>query len=394
MSQLVALPSPAARTMLPRVSSVWPSSRGSLRHWARLSLACAAAFVAVITRLPLALAQGEGATDSGWFDAPESEVTPSLGAAPPVGAPVGASVPDTDASALTTFRPALEPYGRWVTDSQYGTVWVPDASAVGPNFQPYVSRGHWSLTADDDWMWVSDYPFGWAVFHYGRWVWVSGSGWAWVPGRTYANAWVVWRVPTGSYAYVGWAPMPPSWVWMNGAAVTLWFAPPLPYVFCSSSYLFAPHVHHHIVRDRYLVQRIAAHTRVYPSPYRAPARPLSRPFAASARERPAPMQVPRAPRTSTARIPSASLPAERAAAPASERRKVVSRRTVPDAQALPPSRRPAQTSTAPGVPARRMAPVPLRTPPRATAPARVRPAPSAVRELSPTPPRSRRLRRP
>ena len=75
-----------------------------------------------------------------------------------------------------------------------------------------------------------------------------------MPGRTYANAWVVWRVPAAGYAYVGWAPMPPTWGWRNGYAFGLWYSPPLPYVFCPSAYVFDYRVHYHIVRDRHLVR--------------------------------------------------------------------------------------------------------------------------------------------
>src|SRR5262249_36285110 len=64
---------------------------------------------------------------------------------------------DTDPSALTDFREPLAPYGVWVEDPTYGTVWVPSAEAAGPDFAPYVSSGSWSLTSDGDWYWVSDY---------------------------------------------------------------------------------------------------------------------------------------------------------------------------------------------------------------------------------------------
>ncbi len=119
------------------------------------------------------------------------------------------NVPETDPRAITDFRPTLDPYGTWVDDERYGTVWVPNRDAVGDDFAPYVSAGHWALTDDGDWIWQSDYPFGGVVFHYGRWVWVPGTGWAWVAGRRYANAWVTWRVSTDDYGYIGWAPMPP-----------------------------------------------------------------------------------------------------------------------------------------------------------------------------------------
>jgi len=275
------------------------------------------------TLLPASVALAQDADDNGWFEqqpgaepAPASEPEPyynepDANAEPSPSQPQ--DVPDTDPSALTTFRPALDPYGAWVNDSNYGTVWVPNREVVGEDFAPYVSRGHWALTTDDDWIWQSDYPFGWAVFHYGRWVWVTGHGWAWVPGRTYANAWVVWRTPYAGYDYVGWAPMPPTWGFYNGFAFGLWFSPPLPYVFCPSRYAFAYGVNYHIVRDRGLVRDIASHSRIYPTPYHAPggasghvsATPGVRPAAIGA------SGVPHGPATSAARVPAQSIPAAR-----------------------------------------------------------------------------------
>jgi hypothetical protein len=299
-------------------------------------------------------------------------------------------VADTDPSALTTFRPALDPYGAWVADSTYGTVWVPNRDVVGADFAPYVSRGHWALTADDDWIWVSDYPFGWAVFHYGRWVWITGNGWAWIPGRTYANAWVVWRVPTAGYAYVGWAPMPPTWGWYNGYAFGLWYSPPLPYVFCPSAYVFDRRVHYHIVRDRHLVRDIAGHTHVYPTPYHAPARPSQR-VAATPGVRPAPppagpSRVPRGPAVSAARVPVSAVPVVRTAPPANVQRLSPNRLAPIDAtrQRVPSEARVLRSSS-PRAPdsrdftrdTRRMrpSPSPSWSGPRDSAPERVRVAP-------------------
>jgi hypothetical protein len=414
--------------------------------WVRLALLGALALSAV---LPTRAASAQEADDAGWFDPP-----PAAEPAPepyyddpvvgdPAPAPAATSeVPDTDPSALTTFRPALDPYGAWVSDSSYGTVWVPNRDVVGPDFAPYVSSGHWALTADDDWIWASDYPFGWAVFHYGRWVWIPGNGWAWVPGRTYANAWVVWRVPTAGYAYVGWAPMPPTWGWRNGYAFGLWYSPPLPYVFCPSAYVFDYRVHYHIVHDRHLVHDIASHSQVYPTPYHAPAQPSRHTASApSGGARPAPPPIaasraPRGPAISAARVPPSAVPAVRSAPPPNARltnsrlapsdvtrarvpatsdprlrsnaspripagtrdsvTRDAPRRSAPSAAASWPSAaRP--TEPRPSVP-RTSAPERIRveprnvTPhnvtPRAVAPARIRVAPSTSRSFSPAPSRS------
>jgi hypothetical protein len=144
---------------------------------------------------------------------------------------------DSDPSALSDFRPALDPYGSWVDDPTYGTVWVPYESAVGSDFTPYLTAGHWAY--GDDYVWMSDYPWGWAPFHYGRWVYAGEPGWAWVPGRRYAGAWVSWRVGQGERGYVGWAPLTPTWRWHGGAAMGLGFVPTSPYSFVPSREVFA-----------------------------------------------------------------------------------------------------------------------------------------------------------
>jgi hypothetical protein len=174
---------------------------------------------------------------------------------------------DTDPAAITDFKETLDPYGTWVEDPAYGTVWVPAQTSVGGDFAPYVSAGHWEVDASESYVWVSDYDptFGWVVFHYGRWVWIDGRGWSWIPGRRYAPAWVVWRVGDPGYDYVGWAPAPPYYYWRSGAVVWLDVYPPAPYVFCHTSYVFNPHVHQHVVgRDH--VAAVASRTYPYGSP--------------------------------------------------------------------------------------------------------------------------------
>jgi hypothetical protein len=233
---------------------------------------------------------------------------------------------ETDARALTEFRPTLDAYGGWVEHPSYGLVWVPRRDVVGEGFAPYVTSGHWALDTGGDWVWVSDYPFGSIVFHYGRWAYVSDSGWVWVPGYRYAPAWVSWRVPTGSYAYVGWAPLPPDYGWFGGVSVSLWWGYPTPWVFCPSAYAFHRHVDHYVVRDRALVTRLAASSSRY-----VPARPRRR-AADRTLAGPAP---------SEARIPAHAVPRERIQVAVPERRFEPSRgfeRAVPPLRA--PSRLP------------------------------------------------------
>ena len=101
------------------------------------------------------------------------------------------------------FYDALSPYGTWVDYQNYGYVWMPNTD---PDFSPYVTAGHWVFT-DDGWTWVSDYPWGWATFHYGRWDYDDVYGWFWVPDNEWGPAWVSWRTSPG---YYGWAPLRPG----------------------------------------------------------------------------------------------------------------------------------------------------------------------------------------
>lgn len=227
-------------------------------------------------------------------------------------APAADEYADTDPTALNDFRPYLDPHGVWVYDPVYGQIWVPNRAEVGEDFAPYVSNGYWGEDENGDWIWVSGYDFGWVVFHYGRWVWVPDVGWAWIPGRRYAPAWVVWRVPSDNHAYIGWAPMPPSWGWHGGVAVSLWVYPPYPYVFCPTAYVYHRHVHTYIVHDHARVRYAARHTRRYHPRHHRPraghraARPQRGPSASES-------HVP------SSRRPKARTPADPRAVQASKR---------------------------------------------------------------------------
>ncbi len=102
------------------------------------------------------------------------------------------------------FYDSLSSYGSWFETPDYGYVWQP-VVVSDSNWRPY-SRGRWICT-DRGWTWVSDEPFGWATYHYGRWALVRGRGWVWVPGTEWAPCWVSWR-ENGSH--IGWAPLPPE----------------------------------------------------------------------------------------------------------------------------------------------------------------------------------------
>ncbi|MBX3215134.1 MAG: hypothetical protein KF850_24070 [Labilithrix sp.] len=178
---------------------------------------------------------------------------------------------DTDPSALTEFKPALDGHGVWVDDASYGTVWVPSREEVGDDFQPYVTAGHWTYSDATDYVWVSDYSWGWAPFHYGRWVHLPGHGWAWIPGRRYAGAWVTWRVGPAGYGYVGWAPAPPAWYWHHGVAYGWsygWYNHHDHYVYCPRTYVYHQTVGTHVVRGAAARQQHYGRTQDY-----VPARP-------------------------------------------------------------------------------------------------------------------------
>ncbi|HVT61294.1 MAG TPA: DUF6600 domain-containing protein [Thermoanaerobaculia bacterium] len=104
---------------------------------------------------------------------------------------------------ISFFYSNLSPHGHWVQRHSYGWVWMPYGIRAG--WRPYT-LGRWVMT-DQGWTWVSDEPFGWATYHYGRWINDSQYGWGWVPGYQWAPAWVAWRSGNG---YIGWAPLPPE----------------------------------------------------------------------------------------------------------------------------------------------------------------------------------------
>jgi hypothetical protein len=105
--------------------------------------------------------------------------------------------------AESDFYEPLTPHGEWVVVGSYGRCWRPARVEVG--WRPYCN-GNWQRT-DAGWYWVSDEPWGWATYHYGRWDFNAEFGWFWVPQIVWAPAWVSWHEGGG---YIGWAPLSPS----------------------------------------------------------------------------------------------------------------------------------------------------------------------------------------
>jgi hypothetical protein len=104
---------------------------------------------------------------------------------------------------LGFFYDSLASYGNWIQRPNYGWVWTP--SDVSTSWRPYED-GHWVWT-DQGWTWITDEPYGWATYHYGRWYQDPEIGWSWVPGDQWGPAWVSWQEAD---SYVGWAPLPPG----------------------------------------------------------------------------------------------------------------------------------------------------------------------------------------
>jgi hypothetical protein len=137
---------------------------------------------------------------------------------------------------INMFHDSLSPYGDWVENERFGTVWAPRHVASG--WRPYT-MGHWVYT-DYDWTWVSDDDWGWATDHYGRWAFDPSYGWIWVPGDEWAPAWVAWRTGGG---YIGWAPLPPEVdVFRLGVGFRI---DPFAYSFVETRHFCEPRVYHH-----------------------------------------------------------------------------------------------------------------------------------------------------
>ncbi len=110
---------------------------------------------------------------------------------------------------LDYFYDSLAPYGEWISMNPWGWVWCP--YDIGVDWRPYTV-GNWDYS-DYGWTFVSDEPWAWATYHYGRWGFDDDCGWYWVPDSVWGPAWVGWRFGGG---FMGWCPLPPGIRWHMG----------------------------------------------------------------------------------------------------------------------------------------------------------------------------------
>jgi hypothetical protein len=117
---------------------------------------------------------------------------------------------------------SLNDHGRWIKLEHWGNCWQP--LNVPRGWAPYTN-GTWRECDDCGWTFVSDEPWAWACYHYGRWTRVkTGCGWAWVPGKVWAASWVSWRRGDDEHrsSCIGWAPLPPEAACTVNVGISSW----------------------------------------------------------------------------------------------------------------------------------------------------------------------------
>jgi hypothetical protein len=151
------------------------------------------------------------------------------------------------AQSYDMFYTKLDRYGDWMETPDYGYVFQPREAQSSRTWRPYTD-GRWVYT-DAGWTWISEEPFGWATYHYGRWTRLRGIGWVWVPGDEWAPAWVSWRKGSD---YVGWAPLPPEAGFDRRTGIRNWADSyydigPENYCFVEAREFGAPRLEHAVV---------------------------------------------------------------------------------------------------------------------------------------------------
>jgi hypothetical protein len=146
-----------------------------------------------------------------------------------------------------TFYSGLSAYGEWVLVDQDVYAWRPTGVTVG--WRPYFS-GRWAWT-DDGWYWLSEEPWAWATYHYGRWYYDDYYGWMWIPGYEWAPAWVEWRYGGDC---VGWAPLGPYALFSMNFGIYYsrpWRTPYHYWAFVPYDYMTSDRCRDHIYRSEY-----------------------------------------------------------------------------------------------------------------------------------------------
>ena len=222
------------------------------RRWAAATAAAALLVPSV------AFAQEAGGT---WEDAPAEpeNVAPaanSQSAAPAQSAPAAQQQYDDRHPARSrTSPPSSSPTDTGATIPPTGESGFPTSAPSAPILPRTSPRdtGRWARTATTSGS-VTSPSVGscsTTAAGYGSTAWVGPA----IPGRQYAPAWVEWRTPYAGYDYIGWAPMPPDYIWWNGVAVGVWFGLYTPWVFCPSGYFDHPGVGRYIVHDHHYASR-------------------------------------------------------------------------------------------------------------------------------------------
>ena len=85
---------------------------------------------------------------------------------------------------IQPYAGALDRYGTWARDAQFGVVWYP---TIGGGWQPYHS-GRWAWIAPFGWTWVGTEAWAWPTLHYGQWCQNASGSWFWIPGNSWGTA--------------------------------------------------------------------------------------------------------------------------------------------------------------------------------------------------------------
>lgn len=142
------------------------------------------------------------------------------------------------------FYNSLDAHGEWINVDADIYAWRP--AGIYEGWRPYTV-GRWAWTSDG-WYWVSDEPWGWATYHYGRWFYDDFYGWLWIPGNEWAPAWVEWRYGGDC---VGWAPLGPYAVFSVNVGIryhTHWVTPGFWWSFVDCRYVGSSEIHRYVYR--------------------------------------------------------------------------------------------------------------------------------------------------